>query len=256
MNNPLRTFLPSLFTLTSISLDHQNTLKRSQKASTYYIPKLTKTSNMPKLEIASTSFDPDHKKQNHDENNDKENKNTANIPTRKANNTKKLNYINSIFKGMDVPNTTKNKYSSKTPTELRGSHVNPLPLDKNSFKSPTNAHMKKMSHGDLAHDRYTFEARFSPIIREVNLTIQNNMNRYENFENMNSTPKVLKPKIEENNTQEIRRSMSLEDIRLIKKASIQENSQETSNKSSRISIPRPPGRNSFVKDDSLIFLQN
>lgn len=60
MNNPLRTFpyLPS--PLTPIPLDHQNTLKRSQKASTYYIPKLTKTSNMPKLEIASTSFDPDH----------------------------------------------------------------------------------------------------------------------------------------------------------------------------------------------------
>lgn len=114
--------------------------------------------------------------------------------------------------------------------------------------------MKKMSHGDLAHDKYTFEARFSPIIREVNLTIQNNMNRYENFENMNSTKKVVKPKVEEN--QEIRRSMSLEDIRLIKKQSIQENSQETSNKSSRVSIPRPPGKNFFVKRKSKIFSQN
>lgn len=248
MNNPLSTFPYLPLPLTPLPIDHQNTLKRSQKASTYYIPKLTKTSNMPKLEIASTSFDPDHQKRNYEENNDKENKNTANIPTRKANNTKKLNYINSIFKGIDVPSTTKNKYSSKTPTELRGSHANPLPVDKNSFKSPTNAHMKKMSHGDLAHDKYTFEARFSPIIREVNLTIQNNMNRYENFENMNSTKKVVKPKVEEN--QEIRRSMSLEDIRLIKKASIQENSQETSNKSSRVSIPRPPGKNLFVKKNS------
>ena len=157
--------------------------------------------------------------QDNNDDTNKENQNNSNIPSRKEN-RKNSDSFNLILKETNFLSSNIYKYKSKTPTILKNPCSSPKFLGGLTSPSGQGLNIPKGNTTNLLHEEYALETRIRPYKGEMDLKFQNARNRYSNTKT-NNIHMVNKSKRYENKPAEtlsLRKSMSLEDLRLAQKA--------------------------------------
>lgn len=176
----------------------------------FQTPNAHNTDSVPKIEISAAPFNLPHQPKQYNNDFDKENKDTANLPP-KAEKTPKSDYVSSFLKGAHITTTFTNDIANDYQNNMKSVRNGcPSPHFNGGWTSSRN--LGNPQKGFFTQDRYLLEPKVEPVDEGTIRKAQGNRN-------VNKTPLHNRQNYEEKGHEggNMRRSISAEDLRMAKK---------------------------------------